>query len=135
MLKLGKIFSFANETCQHMVIALKHPEIYVERVKGAVEMSETLVQCASCNMVVTFTNDDILLGPKRHNRPLFVAGYIKRQEVDRILVDGGSVINIMPKSKMHDLGITIEELSKSRTMIQGFNLKGQRAIGMIPLNW
>jgi len=32
---------------------------------------------------------------------------------------------------MHDLGITIEELSKSRTMIQGFNLEGQRAISMI----
>jgi len=37
----------------------------------------------------------------------------------------------MPKSTMHDLGITIEELSKSRTMIQGFNLKGQLPIGMI----
>ena len=32
---------------------------------------------------------------------------------------------------MHDLGIPIEELSKSQTMIQGFNLKGQHAIGMI----
>ena len=55
-LKWGQIFSFPNKTCQHMVIALKHAEIYVERVKGAVEMAETLVQCASCNMVVTFTN-------------------------------------------------------------------------------
>ena len=35
----------------------------------------------------------------------------------------------MPKSTMQDLGITIEELSKIRTMIQGFNLEGQRAIG------
>ena len=58
-------------------------------------------------------------------------GFVKEQKVDCILVDGGSVVNIMPKSTMHDLGITIEELSKSQTMIQGLNLEGQRAIGMI----
>jgi len=46
-------------------------------------------------------------------------------------VDGGSAVNIMPKSKMNDLGITMKELSKSQTMIQGFNLEEQRAIDMI----
>jgi len=42
-------------------------------------------------------------------------------------VDGGSSINIMPKSMMHDLGITVKELLKSRMIIQ----KGQHTIGMI----
>jgi len=46
-------------------------------------------------------------------------------------VDEGSVINIMYKSMMNDLGILIEELSKSRTTVQGFNLNSQCAIGMI----
>ena len=55
------------------------------------------------------------------------------KKVKRILVDGGSAINIMPKSTMNDLGITIDGLSKSRMMIQGFNLEGQRAISMIRL--
>jgi len=32
---------------------------------------------------------------------------------------------------MNDPGITVEYISKSRTMIQGFNLEGQHAIGMI----
>jgi len=32
---------------------------------------------------------------------------------------------------MNDLGIIVEELSKSRIIIQGFNLEGQCAIGMI----
>jgi len=59
-----------------------------------------------------------------------MAGYIKEQKVDRILVDAGSGV-IMPKSIMHKLGITVEELSKCQTMIQEFNLEGQRAIGMI----
>ena len=58
-------------------------------------------------------------------------GYIREQKVRCILVDGGLAVNIMPKSTMNDLGITAEELSKSRMMIQGFNLEGQRAIDMI----
>jgi len=60
-----------------------------------------------------------------------MACYIKEQKVNRILVDERSAVNIMPKSTMNDLGITIEELSKSWTMIIGFNLGGQQAIGMI----
>jgi len=124
-----QIFSLSNEMCQHMVIALQQLEIYAEKVKGVIEMSETPVQCASCNTAITFTDDDLLLGSKPHNPPLFVAGYIKKQKVDRILVDGGSAVNIMPKSTMHDLGITIKEILKSWT--QGFNLECERAIGII----
>ncbi|CAL9018760.1 unnamed protein product [Prunus brigantina] len=48
-----------------------------------------------------------------------------------MLVDGGSAVNIMPKSTMMKLGITMDELSRSRLMIQGFNQGGQRAMGMI----
>jgi len=130
-LNWGQIFSLPSETRQHLVIALQHPKVYVEKVKGAAEISDTPLQCASCNTTVTFTDNNLLLGSKHHNRPLFVACYVKEQKVDRILADGGSVVNIMPKSTMHDLGITIEELSISRTMIQGFNIKGQQAIGII----
>ena len=46
-------------------------------------------------------------------------------------MDIGSVVNIMPKSTISDLGMTVEELSRSRMMTQGFNLKGQRIINMI----
>jgi len=38
---------------------------------------------------------------------------------------------IMLKSRMHDVTVTVKELSKSRTIIQGFNPEGQRAISMI----
>jgi len=49
------------------------------------------------------------------------------------LIDEGSAIDIMPKSRMNELEITIEELSKSRRVIQEFSLESQRAIGMIHL--
>ena len=40
----------------------------------------------------------------------------------------------MPKGTIRHLGIFVEELSKSRLIIQGFNQEGQRAIGMIRLD-
>ncbi|KAL0358191.1 UNVERIFIED_CONTAM: hypothetical protein Scaly_1504800 [Sesamum calycinum] len=58
-----------------------------------------------CMSTITFTDEDLLLGSKPHNRPLFVAGY--------------------------ELEIPIDELSNSRLMIQGFNQGGQRAVGII----
>jgi len=64
-------------------------------------------------MAVKLTDDNLLLGFKPRNCPLFVTRYIRGQMVNRILVDGGSKVNIMPKSTMNDLGITIRELSKS----------------------
>jgi len=50
--------------------------------------------------------------------------YIREQKVIRIFMDRGLAINIMPKSMMNNLGITIEELFNNQTKIQGFNLKG-----------
>ncbi|XP_071912458.1 uncharacterized protein [Coffea arabica] len=53
--------------------------------------------------------------------------------MNRILIDGGSAVNIMSVRAMKELGISSDELSQSRLMIQGFNQGGQRAIGLIRL--
>ncbi|KAL0297869.1 UNVERIFIED_CONTAM: hypothetical protein Sangu_3175500 [Sesamum angustifolium] len=84
-----------------------------------------------CMSTITFTDEDLLLGSKPHNRPLFVAGYVREQKVNRILIDGGSVINILPLRILKELEIPIDELSNTRLMIQGFNQGGQRPIGII----
>ena len=86
--------------------------------------------CAACD-AINFTDEDLLLGSKPHNRPLFISGYVREIKVNRMLVDGGSAINIMPKSTMTTIGIKVDELSRSRLLIQGFNQGGQRAMGMI----
>ncbi|XP_030934588.1 uncharacterized protein LOC115960030 [Quercus lobata] len=83
---------------------------------------------------IIFTDDDRLLGSKIHNRPLFVTGYIREQEVNRILIDGGSAVNILPLKILKELGISLDELLPSKLMIQGFNQSGQRAIGKIRLH-
>ncbi|KAL0420231.1 UNVERIFIED_CONTAM: hypothetical protein Slati_3046000 [Sesamum latifolium] len=87
----------------------------------------------NCMSTITFTDEDLLLGSKPHNPPLFVAGYVREQKVNRILIDGGSAVNILPLRILKELGIPTDELSNSHLMIQGFNQGGQRAVGIIRL--
>ena len=62
-----------------------------------------------------------MLGSKSHNRPLYVSGYAREQKIDRILIGRGSIINILPKMTMRRLGLTMEELTPSLLVSQGFN--------------
>ncbi|KAL0439219.1 UNVERIFIED_CONTAM: hypothetical protein Slati_2404900 [Sesamum latifolium] len=84
-----------------------------------------------CMSIITFTYEDLLLGSKPHNRPLFISGYIREQKVNSILIDGGSAVNILPLRILKELGIPIDELSNSRLMIRGFNQGAQRIVGII----
>ena len=55
---------------------------------------------------------------------MFATRYIREQNITRILIDEGFVVNIMPKATMKRLGIATKELTQSRLMIQGFNQVG-----------
>nr|XP_027062834.1 uncharacterized protein LOC113689232 [Coffea arabica] len=86
-----------------------------------------------CATTIIFDDDDLTVEFKTHNRPLFVSAYVREQKMSRVLIDGGSAVNIMSVRAMKELGISSDELSQSRLMIQGFNQGGQRAIGLIRL--
>ncbi|XP_070055657.1 uncharacterized protein [Nicotiana tomentosiformis] len=58
---------------------------------------------------------------------------MRDERVNRILVDGGSSMNILPIRTVKELSIPMNELSESHVIIQGFNKGGQRAIGAIRL--
>ncbi|KAL0454805.1 UNVERIFIED_CONTAM: hypothetical protein Slati_0819700 [Sesamum latifolium] len=71
-----------------------------------------------CMSTITFTDEDLLLGSKPHNRLLFASGYVREQKVNRIFIDGGSAVNILHLRILKELGIPIDELFNSRLMIQ-----------------
>ncbi|KAL0434269.1 UNVERIFIED_CONTAM: hypothetical protein Slati_2761200 [Sesamum latifolium] len=113
-------------TRQRLPVTLKEffPQIFFERKGKAVSASprtDRRRSLVSYYATLSFTDEDLLLGSKLHNRPLFVLGFIQEQRVNRILIDGGSAVNIMPKATMKKLGITLEDLSRSRLTIQGFD--------------
>ena len=85
--------------------ALEKPEIYTPSTNTLQQTQE----CYACSPDLTFTNEDLLLGFKPHNRPLYVSGYAREQKIDCILIDRGSAINILPKMTMRRLGLTMED--------------------------
>ena len=46
-------------------------------------------ECYACSPDLTFTDEDLLLGFRPHNRPFYVSGYAYEQKIDRILIDEG----------------------------------------------
>ncbi|PIN10178.1 hypothetical protein CDL12_17234 [Handroanthus impetiginosus] len=135
--KEGKIIfdteDVANASLVSVMVTQK--ELLEHEVKTIYTISceEESTHSVPCCTTITFSDEDLLLGSKPHNRSLFVPGFMQEQKVNRILIDGGSAVNIMPKSTMKRLGILAQDLSHSRLTIQGFNQDGQRAIGMIRL--
>ncbi|KAG9458146.1 hypothetical protein H6P81_002654 [Aristolochia fimbriata] len=82
---------------------------------------------------ISFKETDMLLGEKSHNRPLFVSRAIKDRWINRILLDSGSAVNILPIRTLKNVGLVANDLQASSLMIQGFNQEGQRALGTIKL--
>ena len=52
-------------------------EIKVTKEEGSETYAseEAVALCAHCRDKMTFADEDLLLGSKPHNRPLFVSGY------------------------------------------------------------
>ncbi|KAL0404512.1 UNVERIFIED_CONTAM: hypothetical protein Sradi_2092000 [Sesamum radiatum] len=86
-----------------------------------------------CMSIITFMDKDLLLGSKPHNRPFFMAGYAREEKVNKILINGGFAVSILPLRTLKELEVPMDELSNSRLMIQGFNQEGQRAMDVIKM--
>ncbi|KAM1520366.1 hypothetical protein ACFX1Z_023064 [Malus domestica] len=93
-------------------------EVQESKNEGLRPLPHECATCCAAEDTIHFADEDLLLGSKPHNRPHFVSGYVREHKVSRMLVDGGSAINIMPKSTMTAIGIKVNELSLSRLLIQ-----------------
>ncbi|KAL0302336.1 UNVERIFIED_CONTAM: hypothetical protein Scaly_3035600 [Sesamum calycinum] len=83
--------------------------------QGKISLEE---KSATTNLVSTkcgsLDDEDLFLRSKPHNHSLFMAGYAREQKLNEILIDGGSVVNILPLQTLKELGIPIDELSNGR---------------------
>jgi hypothetical protein len=64
---------------------------------------------------------------KDHLNPLYICGHLDGTPVARMLVDGGTAVNVMPYGTFKKLGKTDAELVKMNMMLMG--IRGEEAIG------
>jgi len=82
---------------------------------------------------ITFTAEDMLLKDNKHDRPLYYTGYIGSTCIERVQVDPGSALNIIPKRLLYFLDISLYRLPATTTTIYGFNAGSSHPLGTIRL--
>ena len=72
-----KMIQLPKEMRNVLIQVLKNPILYATKIKGAKRLEDESHNCAKCFAAITFTNEDLELGSKPHNQPLFLIGYIR----------------------------------------------------------
>jgi hypothetical protein len=67
----------------------------------------------------------------RHLKALYLKGYINGYPVNKMLVDTGAAVNIMPYSVLRRLGHSTEDLIKTNVMLSDFNVQASEAQGVL----
>ena len=83
-----------------LIQVLKNPTLYATKIKETKRLEDESHNCVICCAAITFIDEDLQLGLKPHNQLLFVIRYIQEQNITRILIDGWSTLNIIPKAIM-----------------------------------
>ena len=96
------------------------PKDYVDQV-GPSDQRAAPAQCASCMAAITFSDEDLQLGDEFHNRPLYVMGMVGDKSINRILLDCGLAVNLLPYKVLKAIWLTTTHLSPTLLTIQGFN--------------
>jgi hypothetical protein len=67
----------------------------------------------------------------KHLKALYLKGYINGQPINKMLVDTGAAINIMPYSVLHRLGRSTGDLIKTNVTLSDFNGQTSEAQGFL----
>jgi hypothetical protein len=126
MLLVYDALCLSSDLCKAFITALSFPDDY------RFEVSQAEIKPNRSDDMI-FNDEDLLLGDKKHNRPLFMFGDIDDLPINRIMVDAGSAINLLPLHTLKKIGYSQSDLSCSNVVIHGFNQAGQEAMGMISL--
>jgi hypothetical protein len=135
MLSVYDALCLSSELRNAFISALSFPEDYkVEvsqaEIKDKAEVSQAEVKLPQTQSI-SFSDEDLLLGNKTHNRPLLMFGEIDDLAINRIMIDGGSAINLLPLRTLKKIGYSKGDLCRSNVVIHGFNQSGQEALGTI----
>lgn len=74
----------------------------------------------------------------KHDRPLYLTGYIGSTKVNCIQVETGSALSIIPYRLMQSLGICLYRINATQTFIFGFNASDMHPVGgdhALVLDW
>ncbi|XP_075084846.1 uncharacterized protein LOC142168085 [Nicotiana tabacum] len=98
----------------------------------SVALAATIGKMVDANMI-TFRIDELPIEGMGHNRDLHITIKCGDKVVSRVLIDGGSGVNICPLSILRELGIHLREVKESHVRVRAFDGSLKDVIGEIYL--
>jgi len=123
---IHKLLHDSKETREALRDALANSESFLTHMPET-PRDDMQLSCSECHHVqlkvpaITFTAEDMLLKDNKHDRPLYYTGYIGSTCIERVQVDSGSALSIIPKRLLYFLGIPLYRLSVATITIYDFN--------------
>ena len=71
---------------------------------------------------------------EKHIRPLYVRAHFNGKLVFKVLVDNGSVVNVMQLRMMRALGRGIGDLIETEVFVSTFTREISKTMGILPIN-
>ena len=71
--------------------------------------------------VITFSDEDLPIEGRNHNRVLFIPAEVREKRTSYVMMDDGSAINVCLLYILPNLGLKVEELTKSDIVIRAYD--------------
>ena len=70
----------------------------------------------------------------RHIKPLYVRAHLNGRPVSKVLIDNGSVVNVMPLRMLIAMGKSINDLIETEVAVSAFIGDVSKTLGILPIN-
>ena len=70
----------------------------------------------------------------RHIRPFYVRAYFNGKLVFKVLVDNGSVVNVMPLGMLKALGRGVDDLIETEVSVSAFTGEISKTLSVLPID-
>ena len=113
LLSVYDVLTNMPEVREALIKALQNPELYRSHLIEAQE-----VMYAKFAAMVKFTDEDLMLGTTKHNRPLYIRGQLNKVPMNRVLIDPGSAVNLIPYMTVQKFSFNHEHLQQESVIVQ-----------------
>ena len=70
----------------------------------------------------------------RHIKPLYIRAHPNGRPVSKVLIDNGSVVNVIPLRMLRALGMSINDLIETEVVVSTFTREVSKTLGILPID-
>ncbi|XP_043692935.1 uncharacterized protein LOC122643375 [Telopea speciosissima] len=85
-------------------------------------------------MSLFFSEEDLPPGGKNHNRALYIIVECNKNQVPQVLIDNGSVLNVMPLKAARCMGMSLDKMKSSSQTIRAYDNSRREVMGILTTN-